>query len=176
MLEHPGGKWGGGTRTIGKTQKKLLQFARNQFSSTGLADFESLSFPTIFSHCLSTEELRRKYFFFCLIKVCPGPPHQLVKELLLEKQRAVYRGRASVLILESSFERRNPDPTESREAENAGFPSVFWLPWVMFHHSANSGRNGTKTASHSYFQGLSRNKLMEKIKGHQWSHIYRETD
>lgn len=65
---------------------------------------------------------------------------------------------------------------EVAEAESAGFPSVLWLPWVMFHHSANSGSNGKEAASNSCSQGLSRSKSMEKIKCYQWSQIGREID
>lgn len=42
-------------------------------------------------------------------------------------------------------------------AETVGFAFVLWLPWVMFHHSANSSSNGKETANNTYSQGLSRN-------------------
>lgn len=63
---------------ICKTEK-LLQPAINHYSSSGLADFESLYFPTIISCCLSAVNRKKHLLISCLNRVCPGSPHQLVK-------------------------------------------------------------------------------------------------
>lgn len=59
-----------------------------------------------------------------------------------------------VLILEPNIDRRKSDPMEVGEAKPAGLPSVLWLPWAMFHYSANSGSNGKETGRTPILKGL----------------------